>query len=67
MQRWKVRQQCSAGVNIGAVILAGQRVDVVSDEIRQRECAQRATFEKVLPRDRTAYLNHCLDEMAAKQ
>ena len=38
-----------------------------AEQIRQRECAQRATFEKVLPRDRTAYLNHCLDEMAAKQ
>jgi hypothetical protein len=38
-----------------------------AEQIRQRECAQKATFEKVLPRDRTAYLNHCLDEMAAKQ
>ena len=38
-----------------------------AEQIRQRECAQRATFEKILPRDRTAYLNHCLDELAAKQ
>jgi hypothetical protein len=38
-----------------------------AEQIRQRECAQKATFEKVLPRDRTAFLNHCLDELAAKQ
>ena len=38
-----------------------------AEQLRQRECAQRATLEKVLPRDRTAYLNHCLDELAAKQ
>lgn len=38
-----------------------------AEQIRQRECAQKATMEKVLPRDRTAYLNHCLDELAARQ
>jgi hypothetical protein len=38
-----------------------------AEQIRQRECSQRATMDKVLPRDRTAYLNHCLEEMASKQ
>jgi hypothetical protein len=38
-----------------------------AEQIRQRECALKADLEKVLPRDRTAYLNHCLEAMAAKQ
>jgi glycine/D-amino acid oxidase-like deaminating enzyme len=38
-----------------------------AEQIRQRECALKADLEKVLPRDRTGYLNHCLDAMAAKQ
>ncbi len=38
-----------------------------AEQIRQRECALKADLEKVLPRDRTDYLNHCLDAMAAKQ
>lgn len=38
-----------------------------AEQIRQRECALKADLEKVLPRDRTVYLNHCLDTMAAKQ
>ncbi|MCP3370757.1 hypothetical protein [Bradyrhizobium cajani] len=38
-----------------------------AEQLRQRECAQKAELEKVLPRDRTAYLNHCLETMAAKQ
>lgn len=38
-----------------------------AEQIRQRECALKADLEKVLPRDRTVYLNHCLDAMAAKQ
>lgn len=38
-----------------------------AEQIRQRECALKADLEKVLPRDRTIYLNHCLDAMAAKQ
>jgi len=38
-----------------------------AEQIRQRECALKADLEKVLPRDRTAYLTHCLDMMAAKQ
>jgi glycine/D-amino acid oxidase-like deaminating enzyme len=38
-----------------------------AEQIRQRECALKADLEKVLPRDRTDYLNHCLDAVAAKQ
>jgi hypothetical protein len=38
-----------------------------AEQIRQRECAQKADADKVLPRDRTAYLNQCLDALAAKQ
>jgi len=38
-----------------------------AEQIRQRECALKADLEKVLPRDRTAYLTHCLDVVAAKQ
>ncbi|UWU81182.1 hypothetical protein N2603_22745 [Bradyrhizobium huanghuaihaiense] len=38
-----------------------------AEQIRQRECALKADLEKVLPRDRTAFLNHCLETMAAKQ
>jgi hypothetical protein len=35
-----------------------------TEQIRQRECAKKADGDKVLPRDRTAYLNHCLEELA---
>jgi hypothetical protein len=38
-----------------------------AEQIRQRECALKADLDKVLPRDRTDYLNHCLNAMAAKQ
>jgi hypothetical protein len=38
-----------------------------AEQLRQRECNQKANVDKVLPRDRTAYLNHCLEELAAKQ
>ena len=38
-----------------------------AEQIRQRECARKADLEKVLPRDRTVYLNQCLDALAAKQ
>jgi hypothetical protein len=38
-----------------------------AEQMRQRECALKADLEKVLPRDRTVYLNHCLDTIAAKQ
>ena len=37
-----------------------------AEQLRQRECALKADLEKVLPRDRTAFLNHCLETMAAK-
>ncbi|MBR1125088.1 hypothetical protein JQ628_26445 [Bradyrhizobium lablabi] len=37
-----------------------------AEQIRQRQCAMKADTEKVLPRDRTAFLNHCLEEAAAK-
>ena len=38
-----------------------------AEQLRQRECALKADLEKVLPRDRTAFLNRCLEAMAAKQ
>ncbi|MBR0828180.1 hypothetical protein JQ596_21830 [Bradyrhizobium manausense] len=38
-----------------------------AEQIRQSECAKKADADKVLPRDRTAYLNQCLETQAAKQ
>lgn len=38
-----------------------------AEQIRQRECAMKADLAKVLPRDRTDFVNHCLDAIAAKQ
>ena len=38
-----------------------------AEQLRQRECGRRADVDKVLPRDRTAYLNHCLEADAARQ
>jgi len=38
-----------------------------AEQIRQRNCAKKADDDKVLPRDRTAYLNNCLEQAAAKQ
>ncbi len=38
-----------------------------AEQLRQRECALKADLEKVLPRDRTAFLNQCLEKLAAKQ
>lgn len=38
-----------------------------AEQVRQRECALKADLERVLPRDRTDYLNYCLDAMAARQ
>ncbi len=38
-----------------------------AEQLRQRECALKADLEKILPRDRTAFLNHCLDAMVARQ
>jgi hypothetical protein len=37
-----------------------------AEQIRQRGCAQKADVEKIMPRERTAFLNHCLEEAAAK-
>jgi hypothetical protein len=37
-----------------------------AEQIRQRECALKADLARVLPRDRTDFLNHCLEAMAAK-
>ncbi len=33
-----------------------------AEQLRQRGCSQKADAGRVLPRDRTAYLNRCLDE-----
>ncbi len=38
-----------------------------AEQMRQRECALKADLDKVLPRDRTIYLNHSLDKLAVKQ
>jgi hypothetical protein len=38
-----------------------------AEQLRQRECARRADVDKILTRDRTAYLNQCLETMVAKQ
>jgi hypothetical protein len=40
-----------------------------AEQIKQRECAQKADAAKVLPRDRTAMITHCLesDEPATSQ
>lgn len=37
-----------------------------AEQIKQRECAHRADLDKVMPRERTAYLNHCLEADAGK-
>lgn len=36
-----------------------------AEQIRQRDCAKKAEAEKIMPRERTAFLLHCLDEKAA--
>jgi hypothetical protein len=36
-----------------------------AEQIRQQTCAKKADEEKVLPRERTTFLIHCLDEQAA--
>jgi hypothetical protein len=38
-----------------------------AEQIRQHDCAQKADKEKVLPRDRTAFLLQCLQANAATQ
>jgi len=37
-----------------------------AEQIRQRDCASKADVEKIMPRDRTAFLNHCLEAHAEK-
>jgi len=37
-----------------------------AEQIRQRQCAIKADAEKIMPRERTAFLNQCLEEAAAK-
>lgn len=32
-----------------------------AEQIRQRDCARKADVEKVAPRERTAFLIHCLE------
>jgi hypothetical protein len=32
-----------------------------AEQIRQRDCAHKADSEKVIPRERTAFLLHCLE------
>jgi hypothetical protein len=38
-----------------------------AEQIKQQDCAKRAIQEKVLPRDRTAYLLHCLEADAPRE
>ena len=38
-----------------------------AEQLRQRQCAMKADAEKIMPRERTAFLNQCLDEAAARQ
>jgi hypothetical protein len=37
-----------------------------AEQIRQQDCARKADAEKVLPRERTAYLVHCLEMVEPK-
>lgn len=36
-----------------------------AEQIRQHDCAKRAEAQKIMPRERTAFLLHCLDELEA--
>jgi hypothetical protein len=38
-----------------------------AEQIRQRDCAKKAEAEKVMPRERTPFLLHCLAELEAGQ
>jgi len=38
-----------------------------AEQLRQMDCAKKADTEKVLPRDRTAFLIHCLEAEPGKQ
>ena len=37
-----------------------------AEQIRQRDCAQKANVEKIMPRERTAFLVHCLESDGGK-
>ncbi|MBA2402840.1 MAG: hypothetical protein H0V72_29925 [Bradyrhizobium sp.] len=37
-----------------------------AEQIRQRDCARKADLEKVLRRERTAFLVHCLESDGGK-
>ena len=37
-----------------------------AEQIRQRDCAQKADAEKIIPRERTAFPIHCLESAEAK-
>jgi len=37
-----------------------------AEQIRQRDCALKADAEKIIPRERTAFLIHCLESAEAK-
>jgi hypothetical protein len=37
-----------------------------AEQVRQRDCAQKADAEKITPRERTAFLIHCLEAAEAK-
>ncbi len=37
-----------------------------AEQIRQRDCAHRADVEKIMPRERAAFVNHCLESAEAK-
>jgi hypothetical protein len=38
-----------------------------AEQIRQRDCTQKAEQAKVLPRDRTAHITQCVAEAEAEQ
>ena len=37
-----------------------------TEQIKQRDCARKADVEKVMPRERTAFVIHCLESAEAK-
>jgi hypothetical protein len=36
-----------------------------AEQIRQHDCAKKADSEKVMPRERIAFINHCLEAAVA--
>ena len=37
-----------------------------AEQVKQRECAKKADLEKIMPRERTAFLIQCLESDAGK-